>query len=191
MTLRELAEMPHDTEELQKALDRDEYTCKFKPLVTSADRAVDFLASNATKHLVIANTDPSGFPGTHWVLFFARDSSHPAIFFDSYGKKPSTYYKGWEQFDSRRRNKQELQQEHTSVCGDYCLYVARQTSAGYSLQSILEKNFNPQDKDNNDELVYFLVHSRFKFLNKTKHKNVDERQYKSCQSCKPRNRLNK
>lgn len=103
MTLRELAEMPHDTEELQKALDRDEYTCKLKPLVTSADRAVDFIASNANKHLVIANTDPSGFPGTHWVLFFARDSSHPAIFFDSYGKKPSTYYKGWEQFDSRRR----------------------------------------------------------------------------------------
>lgn len=139
MTLRELAEMPHDTEELQKALDRDEYTCKFKPLVSSAGRAVDFIASNANKHLVIANTDPSGFPGTHWVLFFARDSSHPAIFFDSYGKKPSTYYKGWEQFDSRRRNKQELQQEHTSVCGDYCLYVARQTSAGYSLQSILDK----------------------------------------------------
>lgn len=82
--------MPHDTFELQKALDKDEYTSNFNPKVTSADEGLAFLEKNSGRHLLIANTDPSGLPGTHWVLFFRRNSSHPPIFFDSYGKNLAT-----------------------------------------------------------------------------------------------------
>ena len=177
--------MPHDTVELQKALERDEYTSNFRPMVTSADKAVTFIMNNESKHLVITNTDPTGLPGTHWVLFFRRDGSHRSIFFNSYGKKPSYYYGGWQQFDVRRSNKKNLQQDHTSVCGDYCLIVARETAAGYALQTVL-KSFNLQDKETNDELVFSLVHSRFNFLNKTKHENVKQRKAKNCQSCNAR-----
>lgn len=178
--------MPHDTFELQKALDKDEYTSNFNPKVTSADEGLAFLEKNSGRHLLIANTDPSGLPGTHWVLFFRRNSSHPPIFFDSYGKKPSHYYSGWRHFDSRGRSNENLQQDHTSVCGDYCLYVARRVAAGYAVKTVLE-SFQPQDRKHNDEMVFSLVHRRFKFLNKTGHENVVKKQYlQNCQVCKAR-----
>lgn len=176
----------HDTSQLQKALENDEHTEKFNPEVTSADGVLPLVKKNPNKYLIIGNTDPSSLPGTHWVLFFRRSSSHSPIFFDSYGEKPSYYYAGWKLFDSNRRSKEDFQQQHTTVCGDFCLYVARRVSAGYSLQTVLE-SFQPQDEKQNDEMVFSLVHRRFKFINKTGHGRLFKKKYtQNCQVCKAR-----
>lgn len=174
----------HDTFQLQRALKKDENTEKFDPEVIAADGVLPLVKETPNRYLIIGNTDPKGFPGTHWVLFFRRSSSHPPIFFDSYGKNPSYYYPGWMFFDSHRRSKEDFQQEDTTVCGDFCLYVARRVAAGYSLQTVLE-SFQPEDQKHNDEMVFSLVHRRFKFLNKTGHGRVVKKQYiQNCQVCR-------
>lgn len=173
----------HDTLELEEALQRDEYTRKFDPRVFAADQPPQKLPP---RYLYILNTDPISKGGTHWVLIFRRDANHPPVFFDSYGKAPSWHYAGWKRFDGFRRSTEDFQQVHTTVCGDHCLYVGRRLAAGYALNTILQ-SYDAQDEKHNDEAVFSLVHSRFKFLNQTGHDNTVKRKYKqNCQVSRPR-----
>ena len=164
----------HDTLELQKALNGMAKSKTFNPIVTPADGVKSRI--KRTKFLIIANTDPSSKPG---------ENERP-IYFDSYGKPPSFYYKEWRHFDNFLRSTEDFQQRHTTVCGDHCLYVARRLVEGHSFKKILN-SYRPKDEKTNDEAVHFLVHKHFKFLNKTKHYRTRKLAFiQKCQTCKPR-----
>lgn len=123
----------HDTLQLLRALKTDPHTKVFNTGVYAADRVPSRLPNN---FIFIMNTDPSNRPGQHWVLVFRKDVSSPAVFFDSYGKRPSVYFKSWNRFDSFKRSKEDFQQRHSDVCGDHVLYVARRLAQGYDLFSV-------------------------------------------------------
>ena len=69
---------------------------------------------------LIANTDPSGKGGQHWIAFGSRWGEK--FYFDSSGKKPSTYQPFRSRFDKWNRDDRDLQQTTSDVCGDWCLY---------------------------------------------------------------------
>lgn len=55
-----------------------------------------------------------------------------------------------------------------------------------SLQTVLE-TFHPEGEKHNDEMVFSLVHRRFKFLNRTGQGRVVKKKYiQNCQVCKAR-----
>ena len=173
----------HDTFQLQKALDADEETNRFQPKVIAADQLPDKLPQ---RFLFILNTDPTHKGGKHWVLAFRRSASKRPVFFDSYGMLPSKYYKGWRKLDSFQRSTDDFQQPETTVCGDHCLYVGKRLAAGHSLAKIL-KSYSKDDQKHNDEKVFLLIHSRFKFLNRTEHGRIQRKKFKPYfQICLPR-----
>ena len=164
----------HDTFQLQKALDADEETRRFQPKVIATDQLPDKLPQ---RFLFILNTDPTHKEGKHWVLAFRRSESKRPVFFDSYGMLPSKYYKGWQKLDSFQCSTDDFQQLETTVCGDHCLYVGKRLAAGHSLDKIL-KSYSKDDQKHNDEKVFLLIHSRFKFLNRTDHGRIQRKKFK-------------
>ena len=175
----------HYTDEILRALKADPLTESYKPQVLPADDVLPALKGKE-KFLIIGNTDPSWKDGQHWVLFFKKNKYMKPIFFDSYGKKPSYYFPNWVTMDNFRRSTEDYQQKHTTVCGDHSLYVARRLAKGHSFSSIL-KTYHKNDEKTNDEFVFYLVHKKFKFLQKNAHKFTASRKFlQKCQSCKPR-----
>jgi hypothetical protein len=92
----------------------------------------------------VANTDPRGMPGSHWVAYFHPDAEH-AEFFDSYGNKPDEFnLKVW---PSMTCNSTSFQSYDSDVCGQYCIYflVKRQhfTLRMISLHLRLQKSPDP------------------------------------------------
>lgn len=177
----------HDTLQLKKACSEDKHIKTFFLDVFAADQIPNHLPS---KFLFIANTDPISKPGRHWVLFFRRNVNEEPFFFDSYGRSPSSYNGFWKRFDSFRRSKEDVQQKHTTVCGDHCLYVAKRLCSGKSLEKSLEC-YDAENEKGNDERVFALVHAQFKHLNSIDHVNVTLRRHRGsittgCQMCEPR-----
>ena len=121
---------------------------------------------------LIANTDLSGKGGQHWIAFGSRWGEK--FYFDSYGKKPSTYQPFWSHFDKWNRDDRDLQQTTSDICGDWCLYwcigLARVSSKN-KLPRLMSK-FSEHDCEVNDKHVLSMIHSRFpRILNSTKHFN--------------------
>lgn len=91
--------------------------------------------------LVVANTHPSFKPGEHWVAFHF-DENGKGEYFDSYGSRPINKY--FKQFLNRNCikyvfNKQRLQSDFTSLCGNYCCIYLYNKARGASLSNILNQ----------------------------------------------------
>lgn len=124
---------------------------------------------------LIANTDPAHKSRQHWVVLCRRGKVR--YFFDSYGKKPSTYSRLWKKFDNWTFSKYDLQQMTSDICGDYCIYFCkafcRMTDANVRPARIFA-NFDtqgtPEGQRDNDEFVWEVVHTEFpRTLNSTRH----------------------
>lgn len=79
--------------------------------------------------LIICNTDPSNKPGKHWLLFVFEGDT--VDFFDSLGKKLSSYGKPFVNFVKRYSHKLNMSKVRTQplnsdFCGQYCLFYAFQ-----------------------------------------------------------------
>jgi len=121
--------------------------------------ASDKLPKKIIKHpaIIIANTDSSDRPGTHWVAFYFKNAT-TAEFFDSYGQYPQNKHfinflkKNSEKFSY---NKQQVQGYFSDTCGHYCIlfsiYKGRNSSTKYFL-NIFKKN----DYIYNDKLILRL-----------------------------------
>ena len=68
----------------------------------------------------VANTDPEGEPGQHWVAMYQKSPFAQLEYFDSYGYDPSFY--DFNLPDSLTFSDRQLQSPGSDVCGNYCVY---------------------------------------------------------------------
>lgn len=158
----------HDTAQLIRCCLADEDISPLFIGVFAADKIPIFFP--VKDWCLIANTDPSSKGGRHWVSFGRRWGDN--FYFDSYGKKPSSYWPNWARFDKWHKDLRDIQQMTSDVCGDWCLYWCLGLSRAPSENKLfkLMQKFSERDLETNDEHVYTVIHSRFpRILNSTKH----------------------
>ena len=107
----------------------------------------------------IANTDPKGQPGKHWVAFYFR-SPQQGEFFDSYGHPPQFYSDDFVVFLNEHCqewivNEKELQSLNSRFCGHYCIYYLMHRARGVSMETIV--NRFSKNRLKNDQLVNHFV----------------------------------
>jgi hypothetical protein len=92
---------------------------------------------------IIANTDPKGKPGTHWVALYAPN--HRTIeYFDSFGQSPnSDIQKILNQFSKVKLNNHKVQAMYETSCGPHAIYFLMHRCAGNSFDSILKSLNHP------------------------------------------------
>lgn len=123
---------------------------------------------------LVANTDDSDSPGSHWVAFRFPDMN-VVQFFDSYGQHPSTYNTAFEDFlielnreannnnnyyyPSRSLKKSDLilQSSDSDVCGEYVVYFLSQAANGMDFEDI--NNPFSIDRRMNDRIVFHFTHA--------------------------------
>ena len=109
----------------------------------------------------IVNTDPSSKPGQHWIAFYCYDGCMEC--FDSSGADPQVYHPNiadWvKRGGFRIKQKEILQSQNTTVCGQYCMLfiLCRCNNISYEdFMSMFSKN-----KNFNDKLVCKTVNKYF------------------------------
>lgn len=93
---------------------------------------------------IVANTDPSNKPGTHWVAFYFPKKG-PAEYFDSFGRRPyNRYFLRFLQRNSSSfiSNTKRLQGDQSVTCGHYCCVYIYQRCKGKPMRDFL-KRFSP------------------------------------------------
>ena len=107
----------------------------------------------------IINTDPHYKRGEHWIAIYFPSHGLPELF-DSYGfsiliPELKTFIGN----SAYRYNNKLIQNNFSSVCGQYCIYFIYCRSIGKSLNSIV--NSFSGDKISNDEYVNYAVETIF------------------------------
>ena len=128
----------HETYQLLKVGTRDKHISKTFFSVFAGYR---FPKQRQVPCCYIINTDNSGKPGQHWIALYEKSCTDFSqnIFFDSCGSVPSELNVLWKQYDSYKRSNEDYQQRHSTVCGDYCLYVLKLFNMGKSLENVLSR----------------------------------------------------
>lgn len=113
---------------------------------------------------LIVNTDVYSQPGQHWCAIY-NDGKGRIEFFDSYGRPPernSHHIKSWihERANSCSFNRKQLQSNHSSVCGFYCILYLHQRLRGISLDDFVE-TFDSSNLEANDDYVMDVITSAF------------------------------
>lgn len=163
----------HDTLQLEKAAKADPIISTIFQGVFAADQVPWTTLQRLPQWSIIINTDPIDKPGQHWVAALKRHNK--CFFFDSYGKRPTTYQpRLWRMLNQCKANDKDYQQTYSTVCGDYCLLFLRLfTTKDFDTNdfSYLEKiGFDEDDDEGNDKLVHKTVHQWFpRILNVEKH----------------------
>lgn len=154
----------HDTDQLRQCCKRDE---DINPSFLDVFPA-DFLPSRLPDTCsFILNTDPSSKGGQHWVAACKIDGR--PFYFDSYGRKPSDWYPGWNILNGFKRSTEDFQQDTSDVCGDYCLNFLKNMTSGRSFDSFL-KVLDETDDLGNDIAMRSYAHKMWPTtLNQTTH----------------------
>lgn len=116
-----------DTIEMQSCLHK--INPQFTYNVYAANRIPLFVE---TPMYLIGNLDPDTQPGSHWVAIHI-DANRTGEYFDSYGRQPRGFYHRFILRNTKkwRTNIVRLQNDFTSVCGEYCvMYLAYKYSGG-------------------------------------------------------------
>ncbi|QKS69581.1 putative virion-maturation protease [Drosophila-associated adintovirus 2] len=107
---------------------------------------------NTHPSIVIANTDSSDKPGTHWVAFYFKNAE-TAEFFDSYGQYPSNnYFINILKRNSKKFtfNRQQVQGYFSNTCGHYCilfsLFKSKNKTTKYFLNTFKKNDYMYNDK---------------------------------------------
>jgi len=113
--------------------------------------------------LIIANTDTSDQPGTHWIAFYF-DSRRSAEFFDSCDQY--TQKKEFLKFLKSNAykfffNKQQLQGYFSNTCGHYCMMYGLFKSKKKTLNFFLSE-FKKNDYFFNDNFIIKMFKNHFK-----------------------------
>ena len=124
----------------------------------------------------MANTDPSGEPGAHWVAFYFP-SKNKGEFFDSYGQPPDYYRRSFEDFLNKHSeewvyNERKLQSAWTDVCGQYCIFYLSHRARGQGMNKIVQL-FN-KDTMLNDVKVSQFVKKHFRVISKPSNDNFNQ-----------------
>lgn len=120
----------------------------------------DKLPKAKTPFTLVANTDPSDRPGTHWVAIHVANGK--AEYFDSYGMGPSipTIRRFLKQFKKCQYSKKQIQGFLSSVCGHYSVYYLWYRSQEISMKDILGRFSD--NLEENDELITQWLNDNFK-----------------------------
>ena len=103
---------------------------------------------------IIANTDPYGKAGRHWVAYFVTPTC--VYYFDSYGQPPlNKQLKVPMQIRKHKKYFRRRLQGRSYVCGHYCLYFILAMVKGWGFT-----RFNAR-LDQNDVLVKKLIARHF------------------------------
>lgn len=113
---------------------------------------------------LIANTDIHTRPGEHWCAFY-RDIHGHVDFFDTYGRTPSEnsqYFLHWLDINAKtvQTNHVQIQSEHSTLCGLYCVLFLHQRFAGHSYRDFLNL-FDDSNLDVNDNFVTYYMCQAF------------------------------
>lgn len=148
-TLWSITEMR--TSQLTSLLRKHNATRKVFKGVYPCDRIPNSVPSPAA---LIANTDPDGQPGRHWVAYYFTPST--VYFFDSYGQPPwkmelqrPMALRKYKRYFPRRL------QGLSRVCGYYCLYFILAMVKGWGFQHF------GRHLNRNDMLVKRMVDRHF------------------------------
>lgn len=109
---------------------------------------------------VVANSDNSSQPGTHWTVFYF-DASGNGEYFDPLGLPP--LYDEWEKYLEKNGcgkwtySSKTVQNPLCSSCGYHCIYYILMRCCGYSATDILKTYTS--NLDVNDISVFDVVNS--------------------------------
>ena len=164
----------HDTIQLQQVCEKDADIAPTFLGVFAADQIPWQELRKRNDWSIIINTDPISKPGKHWIAVMKRSRDNgKCLFFDSYGKGPTTYNAGlWKPLTECVKNDKDYQQTTSTVCGDYCVFFLKLFSKEQSPMNmnVLDNFFDEHDDQANDEQVHRIVHRWYpKLLNKTRH----------------------
>ena len=162
----------HDTSQLRTCCKRDPFISQTFLDVFAADKIPDRLTRPSC---FIANTDPSHKPGQHWIAVILRRNGE-SLFLDSYGNSPTHYNPlHWRRLENLHKSPYDLQQETSTVCGDWCLYFLRVLSKNkdLSLEDVVEQ-FDVDDDAGNDAVIRKAIHRLYPdVLDTEEHPNVE------------------
>ena len=148
-----------NTAQIRHALEHDPITRKMFCGVFPSDKLPQTLEKYPCGF--VANTEPSGRPGTHWIAFYFP-SEGEGEFFYSYGRSPN-YYKEFKKFLGKHSwdyNKRKLQSDWSDVCGQYCIFYLSHRARGVSMKKIVQMFSN--DTMLNDQKVFRFVQTHFR-----------------------------
>lgn len=138
---------------------------------------------------IVANTDESHKPGTHWVAFYIPKQG-PMEYFDSFGMQPrNKHFRNFIELHGKHGkqwNRKRLQSDFTSVCGHYCCVYLHHRCRGRSMESFVNKFSATNFKANDSKILnmYSKISSRYykldNYLMQTGGLNLCN------QSCKPK-----
>lgn len=133
--------------------------------------------------IIVANTDPSYKPGTHWIAFYLPKRGI-GEYFDSYGRTPID--KNFVRFlklhcKKFKFNNKQLQSDLSTLCGNYCCVYLYYKTKNMSMDKFLKK-FKKDNHVLNDKKVKRMFKKHFK--KKTQVGSGGEK-LECNQSCKP------
>lgn len=108
---------------------------------------------------LISNLDPNTKPGSHWIAI-SIDVNGFGEYFDSYGRKPAGHHLTFLKNNAKRwvYNPFTIQNNFTSVCGQYCLVFLYLKFKGISMHDFL--NYFCNNTLFND----LMLHDMFNYL---------------------------
>ena len=112
----------------------------------------------------VANTDPTGWGGSHWVAFF-HPLPNKLEFFDSYGRPPQEFGYTFPKSIQISHNKFQIQGLGSQVCGHFSIFFLYHRSQNYTMYSIIKK-FQSLPFSRSASLVYSFVQKVNTRLNK-------------------------
>ena len=88
---------------------------------------------------IICNLDTDNKPGTHWIALHI-DANGSGQYFDSYGRAPTRYHLEFLKRNCKRWdwNVDTIQNDWTSVCGEYCLMYLLYKFRRFSMDSFVK-----------------------------------------------------
>lgn len=123
--------------------------------VFARDRLPKYLPSRRPL-ILVANTDPSNKPGSHWVVLYIDSKGE---YFDSLGRPPehNIFIRYLDKFcTSWTYNNRQLQSAISYFCGQYCILFSLYRSLDYSMKDIL--GIFSADTGLNDYITHGFVH---------------------------------
>lgn len=149
-----------NTLQINTILKKNLKTRKFFRGVFASDTLPKILSKPA---IVIANTDSSNLPGTHWVAFYFNSKGN-AEYFDSSGQYP--HKKEFITFLRRNSkrftfNKHQLQGQFSNTCGHYCMVYSLYKSSNKTLKQF-QKKFSKRNFILNDFKILKMFTNSFK-----------------------------
>jgi hypothetical protein len=112
----------------------------------------------------ILNLDKPSGAGTHWVLLYCVNPKG-VVYFDPFGSPPSQQVNAFVHPFTKdleciyEFSDDVVQDERSSMCGYYCMYVSTQLFKGRSLYSIMKDDFGDNSRQNDQKMVHHFSKS--------------------------------